>query len=244
LTSLPRRNLTRLIWAGAFTVLGIAALVALGVWQLHRLTWKEALLDAINSRVHAPPVAPPPATQWSRLDPQDYEYRHVRVEGSFEPGKQALVFRNIESPRGRYGGVGYLVMAPLRLADGSAIVVNRGFVPQELRDSPRIVAPASSVVTGLMRSPETRTLFTPADNPAKGEWFTRDPAAIAAALKVSDAAPFTIDADAGGDLPEGGETVLDFPNNHFSYALTWFGLAIALGGVYAAFALKTLRETP
>ena len=244
MTPLPRRNMSRLIWSGAFTALGIAALVALGVWQLHRLAWKEALLDAISSRVHAPPVAPPPTAQWSRLDPSDYEYRHVRVEGSFEPGKQALVFRNLSSPRGPYGGVGYLVMAPLRLADGSAILINRGFAPQELRESPRIAAPASAVVTGLMRSPEARTLFTPADDPAKGEWFTRDPAAIAAALNVNDAAPFTIDADASGDLPEGGETILDFPNNHLSYALTWFGLAIALGGVFAAFVLKTIRERP
>ena len=92
---------------------------------------------------------------------------------------------------------------------------------------------------------EPRTWFTPADDPSGGQWFTRDPQAIAAAMKLDRVAPFTIDADAGADraaLPEGGETILAFPNNHLSYALTWFGMAIALAGVFAGFAWKRRQE--
>ena len=100
------------------------------------------------------------------------------------------------------------------------------------------------VVTGLMRASEPRNWFTPADDPARGQWFTRDPVAIAAALKLARAAPFTIDADATGDpgdLPQGGETILAFPNNHLAYAFTWFGMALALAAVSGAFALTRLR---
>ena len=100
------------------------------------------------------------------------------------------------------------------------------------------------VVTGLMRSSESRTLFTPPDDPTHGQWFTRDPAAIAAALKLERAAPFTVDADASanpGDLPQGGETILVFPNNHLGYAFTWFGMALALAGVFCAYAITRLR---
>ena len=57
--------------------------------------------------------------------------------------------------------------------------------------------------------------------------------------------PFTIDADARpeppGGLPRGGVTRLDLPNRHLEYALTWYGLALTLIGVYAAFAASRLR---
>jgi surfeit locus 1 family protein len=95
-----------------------------------------------------------------------------------------------------------------------------------------------------MRSSEDRTWFTPADDPARGEWFTRDVEALAAAMRLGPHAPFSVDADAGPDpmaLPEGGETVLSFPNNHLSYAITWFGMASALAGVFLAWAFSRGR---
>jgi surfeit locus 1 family protein len=237
-----------LLWPGLFTLLGLALLIALGVWQLHRLAWKEALIAEVSARTGAPPVAPPGEAEWPRLDPADYEYRHVHVAGTYDFTHQALVFRSLEGPRGRYGGPGYLVMTPLRLADGAIIIVNRGFVPEDKKDSfssgGKEGAGAAEVV-GLMRSPEPRNWFTPADEPAKGEWFTRDPAVIASAMNLGRVAPFTIDADAGPDpaaLPEGGETILAFPNNHLSYAMTWFGMALALAGVFAGFAWKRRQE--
>ena len=200
----------------------------------------------MNERVGAPPVSLPPAAGWPALEPSDYEYRHVRAHGVFDVTRQALVFRPLENPRGRYGGPGYLVMTPLRLADGSEVLVNRGFVPDTMKAAAATGAGEADVV-GLMRSSEGRTWFTPADDPARGQWFTRDVPEIASALHMTKPAPFSIDADASADpaaLPEGGETILEFPNNHLSYALTWFGLAAALIGVFAAFAASKLRATP
>ena len=92
-------------------------------------------------------------------------------------------------------------------------------------------------VTGLLRMPEGRSWFTPADDPARGIWQERDPAAIAKAYGLARAAPFFIDADDApnpGGLPQGGETTLVFPNRHLEYALTWFGLALALLAVFVA----------
>ncbi len=243
-----RGLVSALIWPALFTAAGLALLIALGVWQLHRLAWKEALIAEVSARVGAPPIALPPPAEWPQLKPADYEYRHVRVAGNYDFAHQVLVFRPLASPRGRYGGPGYLVMTPLRLADGSIVIVNRGFIPDDKKAaflSGAENGPAAAEVTGLMRSPEQRTLFTPADDPAAGQWFTRDPAAIASAMKLERVAPFTIDADAGPDpaaLPEGGETILSFPNNHLSYAVTWFGMAFALAGVFAAFAWRKRRE--
>jgi surfeit locus 1 family protein len=228
------------------TLVGVALLLALGDWQLRRLAWKEALIAAVETRVHAPPVDLPPEADWPKLDPADYEYRHVRLSGVYDASRQVLVFRALGEPRGRYGGPGYLVMTPLKLASGAEVVVNRGFVPQGRRDTAALGAEgeAPSVVTGLMRASETRTWFTPADDPASGQWFTRDVGAMARAMSLTRPAPFSVDADASADaaaIPEGGETIIAFPNNHLSYAMTWFGMAAALIGVFAAFALTRLR---
>ncbi len=228
------------------TVVGIAVLMSLGVWQLQRLAWKEGLIAAVESRVHAAPEDLPAEADWPRLNPADYEYRHVRLAGVYDASRQALVFRALGSPRGRYGGPGSLVMTPLRLANGAVVLVNRGFVPQDRKDqaASRGLGAGETLVTGLMRASEERTWFTPADNPVGGQWFTRDVEAIARAMGLNRYAPFSIDADAGADpadLPEGGETIVAFPNSHLSYAMTWFGMALALAGVFIAYAVTQLR---
>ncbi len=215
-----------------------AILVSLGVWQLHRLAWKETLIAEIAARSKGPPQPLPEPAEWMKLAPADYAYRHVEFAGRYENDKEALVF---------YGagphelGPGYLVLTPLRLDSGAIVIVNRGFVPDVLaaksaRKAGEIEAEAH--VTGLMRPPQTRNLFTPADEPDKNIYFTRDPAAIAAHFGLAQAAPFVVDADntpVPGGWPEGGMTEIDIPNNHLSYALTWFGLAVGLLAVFIAF---------
>ncbi|HYA73318.1 MAG TPA: SURF1 family protein [Roseiarcus sp.] len=241
-----RERARSLVAPALASLVGIAVLVGLGVWQLRRLAWKEALIAAVESRVHAAPVDLPSEADWSRFEPADAEYRHVRVAGVYDGSRQALVFRALGSPRGRYGGPGYLVMTPLRLANGAVVLVNRGFVPQDRKDqaASRGLGAGETLVTGLMRASEERTWFTPADNPASGQWFTRDVEAMARAMGLSRYAPFSIDADASADpadLPEGGETIVAFPNSHLSYAMTWFGMALALASVFGAYAVTQLR---
>jgi surfeit locus 1 family protein len=220
------------------TLVMSAILIGLGVWQLQRLAWKNAILATIEARTKAPPEALPPVSAWSRLKPADYEYRRVALAGTFDNAKEALVFR------GTADGVGYFVMTPLRLQDGGTVLVNRGFVPTDRKDTATRAdgEPKGLVhVVGLMRGPESRNMFTPADDPAKGQFFTRDPDLIAAHDGLIDAAPFTVDADAApnpGGWPRGGATELAIPNNHFSYALTWFGLALSLVGVFFSFAWR------
>jgi len=235
-----------LIAPAAATVVCAALLIGLGVWQLHRLAWKEALIAAVETRARAAPVDAPPESEWSRLDPADYEYRRVRLTGVFDGSRQVTVFRAISEPRGRYGGPGYLVMTPLELADGAIVLVDRGFVPEEQKAAPGDgLGGGETTVVGLMRASEARNLFTPSDDPASGQWFTRDVGAIARAEGLTRIAPFFVDADAGPDptaLPEGGETILAFPNNHLSYALTWFGMAAALVGVFSAYVVSRLRQ--
>ncbi|MDB5650692.1 MAG: SURF1-like protein [Hyphomicrobiales bacterium] len=232
--------------ASAFALAGFALLVSLGVWQLQRLAWKEDLIAKIDARAHGAPVPLPSPAQWPSLKPDDYEYRHVTVSGQFEHDKEALVFR-ASGPGDGLSKPGYLVMTPLRLDDGSHVLIGRGFVPEDSRDPATRAAgqiTGAVTVTGLMRAPEPRNAFTPADDPAKNEWFTRDPAAIAAHFSLERTAAFSVDADATpvpGGLPRGGVTVVTIPNDHLSYAFTWFGLAATLVAIFGLVVFRRVR---
>ncbi|MEI9981993.1 MAG: SURF1 family protein [Aliidongia sp.] len=203
-------------------LIGIAILIALGVWQLERRSWKLDLIDRVGQRVHAPPVAAPGPTDWPDIGAARDEYRHVSVSGHFTDAPATLVQAVTEL------GGGYWVLTPFRTADGFTILVNRGFVPPDRRDVP---ASDETAVTGLLRLTEPKGGFLRANDPGQDRWYSRDVAAIAAARGLNDVAPYFIDEDAGADpasFPRGGLTVIDFPNNHLVYALTWFVLALML----------------
>lgn len=229
-------------------VLALAAfcvLIGLGLWQLQRLAEKDRLIAAIDARRAAPPMALPAEAEWPTLAPDAYEYRHVRFDGTFDRAAQALVFRPDGVGAARSQGAGYLVMAPLRLASGAYVLVDRGYVPSDSRDQVAAPPAGTVTVTGLMRQPEPRNVFTPADDPSRGQWFTRDPAPIARHLGLARVAPFSIDADPtprAAGWPAGGQTVTAIPNNHLAYAMTWFGLAATLLGVFGAYAYGQARR--
>jgi surfeit locus 1 family protein len=240
--------LRRHFWLIACALIGMSLLSGLGVWQLQRLAWKEAVLAQISTRRDAAPVPPPPQGEWARLDPDQYDYRRVILRGTFDHAKESPLFR--ASATGAAGdGPGYEILTPLRLADGGMVIINRGFVPAELKEPAQRAAgqiAGQVTITGLMRRPETRNSFTPADEPDENLWFTRDPAALAAHWDLRDVAPFSIDADATpnpGGWPKGAATVMKIPNNHLSYALTWFALAGTLAAVTVVFVAK-LERTP
>ena len=145
-------------------------------------------------------------------------------------------------------GPGYFVFAPARLAGGSLVIVNRGFVPLDRKD-PASRAQGESHgsvdIVGIVRWPETRGIFTPADDPTNNVWYLRDIAAIAAARHWQNVAPFYVEQESPvppGGLPQPGKLVVNLPDNHLQYAITWFGLALALAGVFLLFIVRRLRR--
>lgn len=215
--SRSRSNIMR-----AFLVFAALIFVALGSWQVQRLFWKLDLIARVDARVHATPVAPPAAGQ----SPDDIEYLHVAISGSFDHTKEALVQAVTKL------GPGYWVVTPLKLEDGRTILINRGFVPPDRRDpSTRVESQTvgEAAVTGLVRLSEPGGGFLRENDPGNERWYSRDVAAISASRGLQGVMPYFIDADATsnpGGYPVGGLTVIHFPNSHLSYALTWFALAI------------------
>lgn len=233
-----------LIVPGLVTLIALAILVSLGAWQLRRLEWKDGLIARMQSRIHAEPQPLPAREMWPKLQLADYEYLRVIARGVLEHEHETLVFH-----AGGSGVLepGFLVMTPLRLSSGERIIVNRGFVPTAMQDAAKRAAgqiAGETSLTGLLRAPEPRNPFTPADKPDAGVMYVKDPAAIASRFKLEGVAPFLIDADVTptpGGWPKGGQTTMSIPNNHFSYALTWFGLAITLLIVFGLFVMRRLR---
>ncbi|HEY1709201.1 MAG TPA: SURF1 family protein [Rhizomicrobium sp.] len=215
------------------TAIMLPVLIGLGVWQVERLHWKEGLIAAIDRNIHTPPVM----LDAGRMQPQkNDEYLHVAVRGRFDNSKETYLFASDLA-----GDPGYHVVTPLVTDDGRTYLVDRGYVPPERRDPatrPEGQVGGEQQVAGYWRWPTAPGLFTPKPDLAHRIWFSRDAAAMAKAVHVSPAQDAIVDADAKpnpGGWPRGGQTIVDIPNNHLSYAFTWFGLAVVLTGVYFAF---------
>jgi len=133
------------------------------------------------------------------------------------------------------------------LRGGVLVMVNRGFVPNGKQDTAtrsdgEVAGPINMV--GVLRWPEPPGVFTPAGDPTRNIWFSRDSSAIAAAKGVN-VAPFYLELespDPPGGLPRVGRLHPTLPNNHFGYALTWLGLACVLVGVYGTWLFGSWRK--
>jgi surfeit locus 1 family protein len=234
--------------ATIFAAVGVTILIGLGLWQLDRRVWKQNLVLTLNTRLARAPEDLPPRASWPRLLAEGNEFARVTFPAEFLDGQEALVYTAGSPLRPDIKGPGYWVIAPAQLAGGSIVLVNRGFVPLEAKDPATRVAGNSRgtiEIVGVMRWPETRGLFTPADDVKGNVWYLRDPEAIAAAKKWASAAPFYIDQEApvpAGGWPKPGKLVVALPDNHLQYAITWFGLALALAGVYVVWLAGRLRR--
>lgn len=212
----------------------------LGTWQVFRLQWKLDLIERVDARVHADPVAPPAVAQWPQISKESDEYRRIRLSGhylyEFTTPVQALSDL----------GAGFWLLTPLCTVEGHIILINRGFIPssgdiatrypgRRAGANPCAAAQGERVeVTGLLRIAEPKSGFLRDNDPVNNRWYAREVGAIAAArgLDLATVAPFFVDAGKGQDpaaAPETavcGLTVISFPNNHLVYALTWYALAL------------------
>lgn len=228
------------------TAVALVILVGLGLWQLERRTWKLGLIERIETRVKAPPVPLAKAIDAARAS-GDVEYLRVEVSGTFA-GTRLWIYAPGDA------GLGYNLVQPLITPQGDLVLVNRGWVPDTVRaDDSRAASlrPAAPVtVTGLVRKQAPASVFAPAADPARAEFYWPDYDGMRQALPPDvlagrAPAPFAIDAQEEAPKPStwprAGTTNLTIPNRHLEYALTWFGLAATLVGVYLALVTSKRR---
>ncbi len=234
-------------WSFIVFMLALTGLfVLLGVWQVERLAEKEALIAEVGSQLGEKPYDLPDADQWNAIDLGVYAYHPVTVKGRYLNDRSVLVFTNLPEPKGRFGGPGFWVMTPMEADTGGIIFVNRGFIPQPSEKS-FANAPGpegEQIVSGIALRPEAAGAFTPVPDKARNVEWVRDPVRLAAMAGIEGPVfPYTLDAPAGepGALPQGGETVIEFPNNHLGYAITWFGFALITPILLAYWVFRQLR---
>jgi cytochrome oxidase assembly protein ShyY1 len=223
---------------GVFTLVMLALFIGLGVWQLQRRVEKHALIAALTERLAVAPGALPLPTQWSALTPARDEFRRVSFTAAYEQLPDAMVYSSGSAVREDISGPGTWAFLPARLPSGETVVVNAGFVPntmQERSPQDRAVKPLITgqpvMLTGYLRFPEKAGVLMPAENLARRLWFTRDHLAMAHALGWGEVAPFYVDLEQpvpASGIPKPGPLEVHLKDDHMQYAITWFGLALAV----------------
>jgi cytochrome oxidase assembly protein ShyY1 len=234
----------------------VLVLTALGVWQLQRRTEKHRLIAALTERLATAPVPLPPPAQWPTLQQERDEFRRVTFTATYAAKPDAMVYSSGSAVRTDVSGPGTWAFLPARLPSGEIVTVNAGFVPNTMQERPqqdRAVAPLITgqavSLTGYLRFPDLGGLLTPADNPGKRLWFTRDPQSMARTLGWTEPsqgiAPFYIDLETPAPpsgVPKPGPLDVNLKDNHLQYAITWFGLAIVVLGAFAAWVMQNRRQ--
>jgi len=230
-------NFRPTFWPTVFTVPAVLLMLGLSVWQVQRLYWKEGLIAERTSRIGAPAMALPGTAALGAADLAGLEYRHVQAQGQFLNDKEIFL-----GARTFEGDAGYHVITPFRLADGRAVLVDRGWIPLDRkqaakRSSGEIQGP--TLVDGVIRLQGRQTWFVPDNRPDLDFFFWIDLPTMAKLAGVpATETRFYVEAGPGknpGGLPIGGQTRIDLPNDHLQYAITWFCLAIALVVIYVLY---------
>ena len=228
------------LWPTLFTVPALVALLALGTWQVDRLHWKQDLIEKLQERGTA---APMPLPAWID-DLQAWEYRRVTVHGTYLHDHEFYLVN-----RSLHGKPGLNIVTLLKRSDGGGhVLVNRGWVPFDLRE------PAARkqgqiegevAVEGIVRLAKGPGLFTPENEPHNNTWFFVDPASMTVSASLPPLQPYYVessDRSVPGGYPVGHQWRVDIRNDHLEYAITWYALALALLVIYILYHRRPPEE--
>jgi surfeit locus 1 family protein len=210
----------RLIIPALVTLAAFTLMMSLGVWQLHRLAWKEKMIAQSTA---ARAMKPLPSL------PQEYAadeliFRSIRLHGKFLNDHEFHL-----APRYHEGQFGYHILTPLQLSDGRVILVDRGWIPPEKKDPktrPETLPRGVVIVRGILRQPLSPLWFMKS-KPDDNLWFGQDMQAFSAATgkTLEPLIVESVSKETPGLLPIPSDGNITFRNDHLGYAITWFAIA-------------------
>lgn len=226
------------------TAIALAILIALGAWQLQRMAWKNQLLAHVAALQSAAPQPLEPVLD-ALADGRDVDFTRVRVSC---PGLAGAPFLELYGLKDGQAGSRLISACTVASRKYRTVLVDRGFVGDTISARPPI-DPADRTpveLTGVLRVPDRATFMTPPNQVQANRWFSRDTEAMARALGAAAPAPVFLFAESatnpGFPALQPAPLPAQIPNRHLEYALTWFGLAAALAGVYAAVLLRRRKN--
>ena len=226
------------------TAVALAILIGLGAWQLQRLKWKEGLLAHVAALQGAPAQPIEPVLE-AQAQGRDVDFTRVRVTC---PGLGSAPFLELYGLKDGEAGWRLVSACPVAAGRYHTVLVDRGFISDTATERPPVDRAASTPVdlVGVLRTPDRATFVTPKNPGGAGRWYSRDVPAMARALGVSQPTPIFLFAETSSNpgfaALQPAPLPAEIPNRHLEYALTWFGLAAALAGVYAALLFKRRKN--
>lgn len=221
-----------------FTIAAFLTLVSLGSWQIYRLQWKNHLIETVTREVAKPPI--PMSEDNAALSA--LTYRRVILDGSFLNDHELYRYQQNQ------GKPGYEVVTPFKQNNGQVVMVNRGWIPMELRDLKK--RPGSQIegetrIGGIVTEKEKRqSVFTPDNSLKDNVWFWMDFDAIQAetGLNLQPVIIHEVGENTPGRYPMKLGAELKFRNDHLSYAIIWFSLSIICVIIYYLYHLKDVNR--
>ena len=199
-------------------ICGVFLFLALGGWQLQRLVWKQGLIQDLAERSGLPAIS---LTDFE-LNKQG-EFTHIALQGNFLPDDFFLLNRSISGK----SGLNWLKI----FADesGKNILVNRGWLPFDLKDVKKPSSDSITALNAIVRIARGQARFVPDNVPAENIWFFIDLPAFSALTGVTLQTDYYLLAgenNQGLNYPIAYDWEFNIPNDHFQYALTWFCFAL------------------
>jgi surfeit locus 1 family protein len=222
------------------TLAAVALTARLGWWQLDRAAQKRAIAAAIAERGALPPLTALPAAEPASA----LLHRRAALAGRWQAAHTVFL-----ENRQMGGRPGFYVVTPLVLSDGSAVAVQRGWLPRDLRERARLPAVPSPegevTVRGRIAPPPARLYeFEPGASGVLRQNLDLGTYARETNLALrGDVSLLQTEAATAADGLRRDWPVVDAGlGKHYGYAFQWFGLCALFAGLYVWFQLLRPRR--
>ena len=197
---------------------------ALGTWQLYRLQWKQDLISQISAGLKSTPI------KYSTNINKDYQ--KVFLVGDYNFKNQIYLYS-----LNNKGYPGFDVITPFRTINNEDVLVNRGWIKDELKNS-NDINNSSKNITGMLRQANRKNPFTPDNDIDKNIWFSVNLDDIQKITGKKFNKYIVYLEDQNIELPKPKKISVEMPNNHLKYAITWYSISISILFYYLYFRKK------